>query len=117
MQAYFLTGSNNFAIRTQPFVSGSTITLLLQNMYTLANTTSSINNYSYDPYESLLQWTASISGAVISAEYRSTIVNGTTELWNGSIQVYETESANYNYRNQNTQYKSHISANEYIIMN
>jgi hypothetical protein len=117
MQAYFITGSNYFSIRTQPFVSGAALTLQLQNMLTLKNTSGSINNYSYNTYESLLQWTASISGSLIGGEYRATITSGSTDIWHGSIQVYQTQSNSIDYYNQNSEnYKSNISATEYIIM-
>ena len=117
MIAYYITGSNNVAIRTNEINSGSVLSLRLQNMLTLVNTSSSINNYSYDDYESLLQFTASIVSASVGDEYRANIVSGSTNVWNGSIQVYASESLVSAYTNQNTQYKSNVTENEYIIMN
>lgn len=116
MQAYYLTGSNLFTIRTQDMNSTPTLTLRLENMYTLVDTTSSISTYTFDTYENLLQFTASISGAIVGGEYRARIVSGTTDIWNGSIQVYQSQSLNTTYTNQNNQYISHITDNEYIIM-
>lgn len=116
MQAYYLTGSNLFTIRTQDMNSTPPLTLRLENMYTLVDTTSSISTYTFDTYENLLQFTASISGAIVGAEYRARIVSGTTDIWNGSIQVYQSQSLNTTYTNQNNQYVSHITDNEFIIM-
>ena len=116
MQGYYLTGSNLFTIRTQDMNSGPTLTLRLENMYTLVNTTSSISTYTFDNYENLLQFTASISGALVGGEYRARITSGSVDIWNGSIQVYQSESLNTTYTNQNNQYVSHVTDNEFIIM-
>jgi hypothetical protein len=117
MIAYYITGSNNVAIRTKEITSGSALTLRLQNMLTLVNTSSSLSGYSYMSDESLLQWTASIVSASVGDEYRAHITSGSDTIWNGSIQVYASESLVSNYTNQNTQYISHESENQYIIMN
>jgi hypothetical protein len=116
MQGYYLTGSNLFTIRTQDMTSRPTLTLRLEDMYTLQNTTSSISSYTFDDYENILQFTASISGAIVGGEYRATINSGSTNIWNGSIQVYQSESLNTTYTNQNNQYVSHVTDNEFIIM-
>jgi hypothetical protein len=117
MQGYFITGSNLFTIRTQEMTSTpQTLTLTLEDMYTLENTTSSISGYTFDTYENLLQFTASISGARVAGEYRATILSGSSTIWNGSIQVYQSQSLDSSYTNQNNQYISHITDNEYIIM-
>lgn len=116
MISYFITGSNNYTFRTEDINSGSALTLQLENMYTLANTSQSITNYSFNEYENILSFTASISGAIVGDEWRAYIVSGTTSVWHGSIQVYSTESNNTTYTNQNNQYISHITDNEYIIM-
>ena len=116
MQGYYLTGSNLFTIRTQDMNSGPTLTLRLENMYTLVNTTSSISTYTFDNYENLLQFTASISGALVGGEYSARITSGSTDIWNGSIQVYQSQSLDTTYTNQNNQYVSHVTDNEFIIM-
>jgi hypothetical protein len=116
MQAYYLTGSNLFTIRTQQMYSTPPLTLRLEDMYTLADTTASISGYTFDNYENLLQFTASISGAIVGGEYRARITSGSTDIWNGSIQVYQSQSNDTTYTNQNNQYVSHITDNEYIIM-
>ena len=116
MQAYYLTGSNLFTIRTQQMYSTPPLTLRLEDMYTLQNTTASISGYTFDNYENLLQFTASISGAIVGGEYRARITSGSTEIWNGSIQVYQSQSNDTTYTNQNNQYVSHITDNEFIIM-
>lgn len=123
MLPYYTTSSyaNVWTIRTEPIASSSvSLSLNLQDMFLLKNTSSSISNYSYDRYESLLSFSASISGAIEGGEYRATIISGSTTVWHGSVQVYGTGST-YNmdkadYLNQNTQYISNVSANEYIIL-
>jgi hypothetical protein len=122
MLPYYITSSyaNVLTIRTEPIASTIPLSLNLQDMFLLKNTSSSISTYTYNTYESLLSFSASISGAIDGGEYRATITSGSTEVWHGSIQVYGTGST-YNidkadYTNQNTQYISNQSANEYIIL-
>ena len=119
MQAYYISGSNVFTIRTKP-TGSSNLTLNLQNMYTLVNTSSSIAQYTYNAYESLLSFTCSIQSASIGAEYRATINDGTCSIWNGSINVFTSQSIDKpNYTNQiplEEVYVSHLTDNEYIIL-
>ena len=117
MLDYYTTGSNVFTLRTEDFNSGSTINLNLENMYTLVKTSSSISGYSFNDYENLLQFTASIASSSVAGEYRATITSGSVELWAGSIQVYTSQSNVTVYTNQNQQYISNQSDNQYIIMN
>jgi hypothetical protein len=116
MLSYYISQSNDFTIRTAPTAS-SAYTMSLQDMYQLNNLTASLSGITYEAYESMLAFTASISGAIVGGEYRATIKNGTTDIWNGSIQVYGSQSVDKSvYENQNTQYLSHQSENRYIIM-
>jgi hypothetical protein len=60
-----------------------------------------------------------ISGVNVGDEYRATLINSgsLTPLWNGSIQVYASQSTDKSvYENKNTQFISHQSENRYIIM-
>lgn len=118
MLAYHISQSNSFAIRTEPTAS-SELTMSMQNMYTLENTTMSMSNISYDGYESLLQFTASIASASIAAEYRLALYNsGSSEpIWHGSLQCYTSQSIDKSvYENQIPPVISHASENRYIIM-
>ena len=119
MQAYYISGSNVFNIRTKP-TGSSNLTLHLQNMMTLTNKSSSISPYTFAPYESTLTFTASIANALVGDEYRAYINDGTCSIWHGSIQVYASQSIDKpNYTNQiplEYVYKSRLSDNEYIIL-
>jgi len=119
MQAYYISGSNVFTFRTEP-TSSATLNLHLQNMLTLVNTTSSISSYTYDSYESLLQFTASIANAKVGDEWRAFIKSGNDEIWHGTIGVFTSQSIDKpNYTNQiplENVYVSRVSDNEYIIM-
>lgn len=118
MLGYHISQSNYYTIRTEPTAS-SAFTMSLQDMTRLTNTTASLSGISYDGYESMLNFTASISGAIVGEEYRATITNGTTAIWHGSVQVFmsgSTPNDKADYENQNTQYKSHVSENRYVIM-
>jgi hypothetical protein len=90
----------------------------LQDMMSQVNTTASLSNITYNGYESLLAFTASINTNVIADEYRATLYNSgsTTPIWNGSIQVYASQSIDKaNYVTQNDGYVSNVSTNEFII--
>lgn len=119
MLTYIVSGSNTYTLRTQP-ATGSAFTMSLQNMTTQVNTTASLSNVSYLPYESLLAFTASISGAMTAAEYRAVISDGVNDVWHGSIQMFASQSwtdlSKSDYKTQNNQYISNVSENKYIIM-
>ena len=118
MLAYYISGSNLFKFRTEP-TGSSNLTLHLQNMFTLVNTSSSLT-YTFDSYEGLLQFTASIASASVGDEYRAHISDGTGSIWHGSLQVYTSQSIDKpNYINQipaDNQYISNVTDNEYIIL-
>jgi hypothetical protein len=118
MLAYYQSGSNIFTIRTAP-TGSSNLTLYLQNMMTLVNTSSSISPYSFNAYESMLSFTASLTASV-GTEYRAYINDGTSSIWNGSINVFTSQSQDKaNYENQiplENEYVSRVSENEYIIL-
>jgi hypothetical protein len=120
MLAYYVSQSNEYTFRIQP-TSSADFTMSLQDMTTLYNFTASLNVFSYEPYESYISASMSISGAMVGSEYRAALYNsGSTEaVWHGTIQSYSSQSFDVpksDYANQNTQYVSHLSENKYIIM-
>ena len=118
MQTYHISQSNSYTIRTSP-TSSNSFTMSLQDMTTQNNTTASLSGVTYNGYESMLAFTASISGAIIGAEYRAVLYNGSYDIWHGSFQVYKSSSLSIpksDYENQNTQYISHTSENKYVIL-
>jgi hypothetical protein len=116
MLSYYISGSNVFTLRTRP-TGSSNLTLYLQDMYTLVNTSSSISGYTYNAYQSLLQFTGSIVSASVGDEYRAYISDTTCSIWDGSIQVYTSQSIDKPaYLNQNDGYISNLSENEFIIL-
>ena len=116
MISYYISGSNNYTFRTQP-TGSSTLTLYLQDMLTLVNTSSSINPYTYNAEESMLSFTASIASASVGDEYRAYITSGTSSIWHGSIQVYTSQSIDKPvYKTQIDGFVSNVTVNEYIIM-
>ena len=127
MQAYHISQSNGYTFRTQPTGSNE-FTMSLQDMYTLQNLTMSMASMSYNPYESFIAFTGSISASYIAAEYRATLYNsGASNLpgnatgnaiWQGSFQVYTSQSVDKSvYENQIPPITSHASENRYIILN
>ena len=78
MLTYYLSGSNQYTIRTAPTAS-SNLVLSLQDMYTQANTSESLNGYTYNAYESLLTFNSNLltgSTVKIGDEFRATISDG-----------------------------------------
>ena len=119
MLAYYLDNINNFTIRTQNTSSiSSSFTMSYQDMYTLKNGTIQLTSGSFTSYENLYAFTGSISGAYSGQGLRLVLFNGETEIWNGSLEVFQSQSYDKStYKTQITNYKSHVSTNEYIIMN
>ncbi len=120
MLTYFVSSSNNYTIRTSPTASGE-FTMSLQDMTRLTNTTASLSGITYDGYESILEFTASIGNAVIGEEYRVTLLNSgsSTPIWHGTINVFaQQEFVKDEYTNQIplSGSISYESTNEYIIL-
>lgn len=125
MLSYYGTGSNEYTLRIDGNASND-VTLSLQNMMTQENLTASLTGVSYSSYESILAFTASISGAIVGDEYRAEIfVSGSDEsYWNGSIQVFVSQSENKpSYVNQIplpedgiSPNKSNVTTNRFIIL-
>lgn len=121
MLSYFGSGSNYFSIHTQPFISSSAnLVLNLENMYTLTTQSFTISGsafVSYDSYESILSFSLDLPNTITADEYRLELTNTGSVIYNGTLQVYASQSVNKTgYQNQNNQYKSKLTGNEFIIM-
>jgi hypothetical protein len=119
MLTYIVSGSNQYTIRTEPTASNN-FTMSLQNMTTQVNTTASMTGITYNSYESMLAFTASIGYTGTAEEYRAVLYNGTSSIWHGSVQVFASQSISNElksvYTNQNDGYVSNVSSNEFIII-
>jgi hypothetical protein len=123
MLTFYSSGSNIWTFRVQP-TGSSNLTLYMQDMYTLQNSSASLSNYNYDAYESKLSFTASqvptLVSASIGSEYRAYISDTTCSIWHGSINVFTSQSVDKSsYVNQiplENVYVSNVSSNEYIIL-
>ena len=118
MLTYYLSGSNGYTIRTQK-LDNTNLTMVLQDMTQLSNTTASLSNISYDNYESLLAFTASIAKTITGEEYRAELYqSGSSDpVWHGSLQVFRPQVVDKaNYTNQNNGYISNVSENKYVIL-
>jgi len=120
MLTYFIPGGNGYTIRTSQTTS-TAFTMSLQDMLTQVNSTASIVSASYSPCESIASFTASIANAYIGQEFRVRLSNGIDDIWNGSLQVFASQSpAKAEYINQiplDGDVISFDSGNEYIILN
>jgi hypothetical protein len=116
MLTYFMSGSNGYTLRTSQTTSNA-LTMSLQDMTRLTNTTASLTNIAYNQCESMLSFTASISNAIVGEEYRAFITDGSETIWDGSVQVFTSQSIDKPvYKTQNDGFISHPSANEYVII-
>jgi hypothetical protein len=118
MITYYLDNTNSYTIRTENTASNE-FTMSLQDMITQQNVTASLSNISFTSYENILAFTASISGAYTGQEFRATLINSGSQspIWHGSIQIYASQSIDKPaYKTQNTQFISHDSGNEFIIL-
>ena len=78
MLGYHISQSNSYTIRTEPTASNS-FTMSLQDMTTLVNSTASLSGITYDGYESILAFTASISGAIVGEHLGADVTAGTIQ--------------------------------------
>lgn len=121
MLSYFGTGSNYFSIHTQPFISSSSnLVLNVEDMYLLTTQSFSLTGsafVSYNEYESILSFSLDLPYTATGYEYRLSLSNTGSVIYNGTMQVYRSQSVNKaDYVNQNNQYKSKLSGNEFIIL-
>lgn len=118
MQVYYLSGSNNYTLRTEQLANTSSLSIHLQDMYLLTNASQSISASAWDSYESMLTFPLTIASASVGSEYRATIKSGSCSVWNGSISVMKAQvsESKSNYENQNNQYISNVTDNQYIIL-
>jgi hypothetical protein len=118
MLGYHISQSNQYTIRTQP-ASANSLTMSLQDMTRLTTTTASLSGITYDTFESMLSFTASIGSTIVGEEYRATLYSGSTSIWHGTFQAFASQSLDIpksDYENQNKQYISNESENKYVIM-
>jgi len=117
MQSYYQSGSNLISIRVKDNTSNS-YTMSYQDMYLLTNTTQSFSNFTYDSDESLLQFTASISGARYGSEYRATLLDESgSVVWNGTFNTFSASFVEKSvYETQITDFTSNVTDNSFIIL-
>lgn len=116
MLTYFSGSIANFTIRTENTGSGD-LYLYVQDMTTQQNIVYPIEQYQFTPYENILSFDVFFTSASVATEYRAYLMDDGGIIWNGSVQTYSSQSVNKPvYKNQNTQYVSHDSGNEFIIM-
>lgn len=120
MQSYYLTGSNLVTIRVKDNTTNS-YTMSYQDMYLLTNSTQSFSQFDYNSDESLLSFTASISGAIYGSEYRGTLRDSSgNDIWHGTFNTFATASTTASkaiYENQiPPDFISNVTDNEYIVL-
>jgi hypothetical protein len=72
---------------------------------------------SYNEYESILSFSLDLPITNTGYEYRLSLENTGSVIYNGTMQVYTSQSVNkIEYVAQNNQYKSRLSGNEFIII-
>lgn len=118
MLSYYISGSNQFTIRTENTGSGE-LSLHLDNLYT--NVTSSFDlsgSYTFTPYENILVFSQSLEGVVgVGDEFLLHIIDSGSKIWDGSLQVYKQQQiVKSEYDTQNDGYVSYESSNDYIIL-
>jgi hypothetical protein len=129
MLAYYISQSNQITFRTAPTASISSpeyplvinplFSMSLQNMYTNVNSVGVLSGSTYNPYESIYSAYLTLSGSIVGDEFRASLYcSGSLDpIWNGSIQVYASQSTDQSvYVNKNDGYISHISDNEFVIL-
>lgn len=115
MLTYYIDNTNSYTLRTLP-ITTTDIVMEVQDMYTNKTSNATLTNVEYSEYESILQFTASISTATVSSDWRVKIKDNGNVVWNGSLTVFGNEvQSKSEYETQTTQYKSKESSNEYII--
>lgn len=116
MLTYYTDKPNIWTFRIRQ-ATMENVELQITDMYSLLQATASLSGITYDDYESLISFTASISSANSGSEYRATLYASSSLVWNGTIQVHpDTDEPKWNVESQIDNVKSNVSENRYIIM-
>jgi hypothetical protein len=121
MIGYYISASNINTIRIdQACTNAAGLIWETENLYTFQKVTSSLGNYSYDKYQSLLTFTASLTSPLVGDEYRARIYDSSSVYWHGSVQVFTSQSVDKSEPNNQIPlediYISHETENQYIIL-
>lgn len=119
MISYFVSGSDSYTVRTKQLCNTDALTWRLVNDYLLTPFTASIDTFTYNERERLLQFTASFPGGTNTGDqFTAEILDSGSVVWNGSVQVFKQQDWVKSQYNQqiNNEFVSHVSDNEYIII-
>ena len=121
MIGYYISASNINTIRIdQACTNAAGLMWETENLYTFQKATSSLGNYSYNKYQSLLTFTASLTNPLVGDEYRARIYDSSSVYWHGSVQVFTSQSVDKSEPNNQIPlediYISHETENQYIIL-
>lgn len=121
MISYYISQSNITTVRINQACSDAVgLFIETENLYTFQKTTASLGNYTYDKYQSLLTFTASLSNEIVGDEFRIKIFDTGSVYYHGSIQVFTSQSVDKAEPNNQIPlediYISNTSHNEYIIL-
>jgi hypothetical protein len=119
MIRYYISASNITTLRIKQLCSSS-LNLEAENLFTYQKESSSLDVYDYDDYHSILTFTASLNEPKTGEQYRLVIKDGDKEVWNGSLEVFTSQSIDKaNPANQiplEEFYISNETDNEFIIL-
>lgn len=119
MIKYYISASNITTLRVKP-LCGTALDWEAENLFTYQKESSSLGSYDYDGYKSILVFTASLDNPKTGEQYRIVIKDGNKEVWNGSLEVFTSQSIDkVNPANQiplEQQYISNETENEFIIL-
>lgn len=119
MLSYYTSHPNIKTIRVKPICS-TELVWEIENLYTFQKSSASIEGYTYNEYQSLLEFEAIIPNPQVGEQYRATISDGVSIVWNGSIEVFVSQSVvKSEYKNQiplEDKFISNVTNNEYIIL-
>lgn len=121
MLSYYISASNISTVRINQACSNAVgLMWETENLYTFQKTTASLGNYTYDKYQSLLTFTASLTNPIVGDEFRVKIYDTGSVYWHGSVQVFTSQSVDKSEPNNQIPlediYISHETENEYIIL-
>lgn len=91
-------------------------------MYSYENYSASLSSsqFSYDKYNSILSFTASVPNEEVGTQYRAELFDSGSLVWNGTIQVFTDQpiikSVYINQIPLDNVYPSKESNNEYLIL-
>jgi hypothetical protein len=93
MIRYYISASNITTVRVKP-LCGNPLDFEAENLYTFEKETKELgfNDFAYNKFQSMLTFAPPLDNPKTGEQYRLVIKDGSKVVWNGSLEVFTSQS-------------------------